>query len=239
MTPLTEIRVEALKRQFPHVDQVEDWAAKQTIRLLWDRIFDLEGRLQSAEANVRQLTETSNTQDATLANARRDIDAALAQIQGLAAEASGLVGWSDLGEGAAGCAAPYATGHPGGTVDLTAEEAGKVVCGTGTEWASLCAIAADAATRTANNVEFIERCIWHLQQAGFTAGRQRNPSGIISVWHLSVYVLLNADVGTPNPPRLACYRVVGYEEYTAVMVPVFDFHDPTDAGYEVSAGIAD
>jgi hypothetical protein len=50
----------------------------------------------------------------------------------------------------------------------------------------LIAATVDQATRDANQLELLLRTIWHLRQFGFTAGRQRNPSGIISTDKIAV-----------------------------------------------------
>lgn len=53
----------AVRHQYPHVDGIADWRAQQTTRLLWDRVFDLEERLQSTEATTGDLVGISNSQD--------------------------------------------------------------------------------------------------------------------------------------------------------------------------------
>jgi hypothetical protein len=74
------------------------------------------------------------------------------------------------------------TGHisPG---PATVERAKQVVLGTGNEFPSLTAQNSEAAGEL-----LMLRMIWHLQRAGFTAGRQQNPSGRISGDKLSVVV---------------------------------------------------
>jgi len=183
----------ALKRQYPHVSEVKDWTAQQSLRLLWDRIFDLEARLQAAESTVEDLTDAANTTEAQLTRVDHKADEALAIAQRTATETedalagSVLPGGGDGGEGAAGCADAGVDGHaaaPG----LTAREAGVIICGTGNEFPGLLDAAVDDATRLAECEELLLRCIWHLQQAGFTAGRQRNPSGLLSNDKLTVIV---------------------------------------------------
>lgn len=77
-----------LQTQYPHVDGIADWRAQQSIRLLWDRVFDLEARLQGSESTVGDLVDTSNKQDAAITAAARDAKEALAKVQGTAAEIS-------------------------------------------------------------------------------------------------------------------------------------------------------
>jgi len=78
---------------------------------------------------------------------------------------------------------PVVPGPPASHVapgPLTAEQARLVVFATAAEFPHLTQVfgtdqeALDAAS------ELLERTIWHLQLAGFAAGRQRNPSGTIS-----------------------------------------------------------
>jgi hypothetical protein len=70
-----------LKRQFPHVDGVADWRAQQSLRLLWDRVFALEERLQAAEATQGDLVSASNSHEDDLGRAERKADEALAIAQ--------------------------------------------------------------------------------------------------------------------------------------------------------------
>jgi len=120
----------ALKRQYPHVDGVEDWRAKQTIRLLWDRVFELESRLQATETTTGDLVKATNRQDDDLRRAEAKADEALAIAQQLDHETgekgsdSGPVvsgplvwAWIDMKPGGAPGVAP---GSPGGApVTLT------------------------------------------------------------------------------------------------------------------------
>jgi hypothetical protein len=184
----------ALKRQFPHVDDVKDWRAQQSLRLLWDRIFALEERLQSVLATQGDLVSATNRQDDQLTAVDRKADEALAIAQGTRAEIEQgvldnypLPGGGDGGMGALGCSEATSSGDITVT-GLTAREAGKVVCGTGAEHATLLVATVDQPTRDANAEELVRRMIWHLQQAGFTAGRQQNPSGAISKDKLTVIV---------------------------------------------------
>jgi hypothetical protein len=90
---IEETAAPALKRQYPHVDVIADWRAQQSVRLLWDRVFDLEGRLQAAQSTITELTSRTNAQDDEIARAQRDATNALAQGQltpGERAAAGGL-----------------------------------------------------------------------------------------------------------------------------------------------------
>ena len=76
-----------LKRQFPHLDGVEDWRAQQSLRLLWDRIFDVEGRVQAIERTAQDLADATNAIDGRVTLADRKADEALAKGQFSKAEA--------------------------------------------------------------------------------------------------------------------------------------------------------
>jgi hypothetical protein len=61
-----------------------------------------------------------------------------------------------------------------------------IVCGTAHEFSSLLLPVVDQPTRDANVLELLGRMIYHLQLAGFAAGKQRNPSGLVSTDKLTV-----------------------------------------------------
>lgn len=63
---------------------------------------------------------------------------------------------------------------------LSAARAEQVVRATGEEFAYLRAPRATESEAVSAAEELLLRTIWHLRLAGFTAGRQRNPSGAIS-----------------------------------------------------------
>lgn len=71
------------------------------------------------------------------------------------------------------------SGHLTGPHDATTAEA--IVRGTATEFPVLALQGSIEAVE-----EMLLRMIWHLQLAGFTAGRQRNPSGLISKDKLTI-----------------------------------------------------
>jgi len=224
---------ETFTRIYPHLDEVKDWATNQTLRLLWDRVHDLEGRLKAAEANVTKLGSGVNEVNTTALEASdKAKDAfALAQQPGSALVPPGGIPPDDVndgGQGAAGCAAAPATGHPGGVVPLSAFEAGKIVCGTGNEFPLLKAPTGNLADRQANAEQLLKRMIWHLQQASFTAGRQRNPSGLISKDKLTVQV----------DGILRAYDVfVGFDNFAAAMQT--QMHPVGPADYVADPGTPD
>ena len=69
----------------------------------------------------------------------------------------------------------------------TVDRARQVVLGTGNEFPSLTAPRNSDAESEAAGTQLMLRMIWHLQLAGFNAGRQRNPSGAISPDKLTVF----------------------------------------------------
>jgi hypothetical protein len=70
-----------VRHQYPHVDGITDWRAKQTTRLLWDRVFDLEERLQSTESTTGDLVGISNSQDDHLGSLQASTEDTLARLQ--------------------------------------------------------------------------------------------------------------------------------------------------------------
>lgn len=87
---------------------------------------------------------------------------------------------SDGGATAAGVAAAAVDGHPAGAYDGSANRAGLIIGGVALEYPALVAATADQITRDANALELLLRIIYHLQLDGYVAGRQRNPSGLLS-----------------------------------------------------------
>ena len=183
MADLILIQVTPIDRLYPHVDQVQDWAASTTTRLLWDRVHDLEERLQAAEANIRQAVTAINTLQTSLAS----VDQLARQAYALAQSPTGS---SPPGTEPSACPDPDNLTKAGindagangdvGVVPTTRYESGKILGGVANEYPLLLAPTADLATRETFGEEMLERMIWHLLQAGFVAGRQRNPSSAIS-----------------------------------------------------------
>lgn len=180
---VTAVEIVPLTRQYPQVENVKDWAAQDSLRLLWERIFQLQEQLNAANTNIKNLIGGVNQINTTSANALQTAKHALVTA-GEAVRAPGEpdpgVDCPDDGQADAGVNNAYPTGHPGGVVPLSAFEAGRIAGGTANEWPLLLAPTVDLPTREAFAEEMLERMIWHLQLAGFTAGRQRNPSSLIS-----------------------------------------------------------
>lgn len=243
--PIRSTPPTASKRVYPHVSEVQDWQTQQTIRLLWDRIFDLQEKLTAHDTTLQQLVDGHNANETTIASVTRDAQQALALSQQAGQAASSLPGGggtggsgggtggggggggSDGGQGNVGCAAAGATGHDTGGL-LNAVRAGQIVCGTGNEFSALKNATATIDLRKANNVEMVRRMIWHLRLAGFTAGRQKNPSGALSDNKLTVVV----------DNVLRAYDVLGGSaNYTAPMTT--QMNEVTPATLVDDAGIPD
>jgi hypothetical protein len=186
------------RRVYPHVDEIKDWPALQSTRLLWDRVWDVTEQLQTAQTTIDELRATNQTLEANIAGVDRTAKQALVASQAPTEGGTTIVGegtgptptppdGGDSGSGQEGCAAAGATGHDTGGL-LTAVRVGQIVCGTGNEFSALKNPTATLDEREANAVELLRRMIWHLRLAGFTAGRQQNPSGAISKDKLTVVV---------------------------------------------------
>src|SRR5919201_4568149 len=85
MAQISSTAVRQLPKVYPHVKEIEDFPVSQTTRLLWDRIFDLESRLQAAEATNAALIAGHNDHDTAITEAQKAIQGASAD----AAAASG------------------------------------------------------------------------------------------------------------------------------------------------------
>lgn len=183
--------------EFPHVAAITDPATQRTITELWNRLTALQnmvnaqGRAQTMLAGQIGTLSTAQAATAQQVSAVYALGAAPTVPGPSPVGPTGLPsdpgqqqpsgpGIDDGGEGAAGCADQTGSGHVDPALPLDAHTAGMIVCGTGAEYASLLAPAVDQPTRDANVLTLLGRVIWHLQLAGFTAGKQMNPSGAIS-----------------------------------------------------------
>jgi len=192
-----------LKRQFPHVDDIVDWRAQQTIRLLWDRVFDLEARVQALTTTVLNLVGATNQQETEIADVKREADQALALSQQTKSEETPSTGGgTDSGQGAYGCSVAGSNGDIAG--DQTPITAGKIVCGVGNEYPALLAVTATQAARDANRDELLDRIVWHLNQAGYPCSRYPTVNG--RPWTL----LFDAKGPNGEPVRQYAYRVIDY-----------------------------
>lgn len=71
---------------------------------------------------------------------------------------------------------------------LTEDRAKQVVFATASEFPGLTAVFGSEGEAVAAADQLLLRTIWHLQLAGYQAGRQRNPSGAISSDKLTIFV---------------------------------------------------
>jgi len=198
VSPVESVSVVQVPRKYPHIEEIGDFPTAQSIRLLWDRLFSLQEQLTAAQTTITRLVTAANLTESTATTALQKAKTALTLTQepGAAATSStdggdgggaGGGASSDGGAAGVGCAAAGSTGHDTGGV-LSATRAGQITCGTGNEFSALKNPTASLAARDANQEELLERMIWHLHQAGFEAGRQQNPSGVISKDKLCIVV---------------------------------------------------
>lgn len=170
---------------------IADRHAEQAIREIEKRLQDLsdkhdsvvrtQGTLSAAIATLATSQDHLAVQTAANAAAMRRTTT----TTGGGGGGGGGTTPDDGGAGAAGCGAAGADGHVTGT---TLDIVGQIVCGTGHEFPALLAVAVDQPTRDANTAELLGRIIWHLQLAGFAAGKQQNPSGLVSGDKITVQV---------------------------------------------------
>lgn len=194
--PLRRPRVDA-----PHVTRVTDYAAQQALRELWTQlqhVIDTTGDLQRSHASlVAQVTDISTLQDQLTQTVDQHASAISSVRSAQAAANAGGPGDNtggpgdtvdDGGEAGSGFSQAGSNGHVDAGSALTLATFGKIVGGTATEFPALTVATVDQPTREANALQLLERIIWHLNQAGFVAGRQQNPSGVISQDKLTVQV---------------------------------------------------
>jgi hypothetical protein len=74
---LTLPPVKPIRRVYPHVDEITDPSAQQSVKLAWDRIHSLEERLQAAEAANATLVAAHNTNLTAIATAQATATGAL------------------------------------------------------------------------------------------------------------------------------------------------------------------
>lgn len=220
----------ARQRLFPHLPEIKDPAAAKSLRLLWDSHYAALDRLDAALASITVVSQTVGK----LASVGQQTGIVAASAIGGSGEGllsfsqggqnmatalqtgvGGSTGGTDDGFGQQGFDAAGPTGHvPAGSL-LNAFVAGQVVGGTVNEFPALLLPTTDDAARDAQQLEMLERMIWHLNLAGFTAGRQKNPSGVIGINRLTVYVLAvgggmelrayKVSSGTPFSQPWTCY----------------------------------
>lgn len=191
------------RRVYPGLAGMKDAGLVKTFRWIFDRLYDTEDRAETLETTVTRQQIVITTQATELARTTRRADTALALASTTPDELTappageepppsggGGGGSNDTGQGSSGCSQAGASGHvdAGAPLDLTT--VGKIVCGTGNEFPALKTATTTLEAREANAEELVKRMIWHLQQHGFTAGRQNNSqSGIrISKDKLTVQV---------------------------------------------------
>lgn len=195
-----------LKRQYPHVDQVKDPQIQQALRLLFDLVYqtrdDAATDRTTLTAQAATLVEMTATLDQTTKDARSalvlagkeatPVGLAVGQVdtggQGTGGTGPGEDDTWDNGQGWAGFTQAGSNGHVLPSEPKNLVTVGKIVGGVGAEFPALQAVAVDEPTRRANIAELIGRVIWHLQLAGFQAGKNKNPSGATGIDNFTVMV---------------------------------------------------
>lgn len=186
---------------YSFLTQISDRTIRDALKTLIDRVNALEQQLATLDTLPQPLTtnfDAGGKQLTKVAAPTADTDAVnlrtMKQYVESRLTAAGLIDASgnaatptdtDGGETARGVADAGANGDIG-TGETSAYRAGLIIGGVGHEFPALVAPAADEATFDANRLELLLRTIWHLNQAGFSAGRQRNPSGLLSTDKIAV-----------------------------------------------------
>ncbi len=116
--------------------------------------------------------------------------------------------------------APPSNMHHVGAGALTADRAYQVVMATSREHSHLIAAKHSEAESLAGSHEMLRRMIWHLQLAGYQAGRQRNPSGALSNDKLTVFADgswrgfdVFFDLGHAGSPTQVIWWDLGYADH--------------------------
>ncbi len=214
-------------------------ASPENLRAIWSQIHDMNTSLLGAQDTIARQAATITALQTQIAATAKQAQQALITAGTLTSTSStpqgsaGAQGGVDDGLAAQGCASHGADGHVAPGSPLTAVTAGQIICGTGDEvaggWSgpALRAAAVDQATRDANVLELLLRVVYHLILAGFVAGRQRNPSGVLSTDKLTV------QIG-------GVYRAYDIFSLNAFTVP-FTMHaiQVFPASYVVEAGTSD
>lgn len=215
-------------RTYPEVDRIRDLPAQRSLRLLWDKVYDVHERLDAANTRIQQVAATQIT------DLQKQMLSLTQQVQSFGAFAGGTGGSggggggggkSDGGEGDLGCGEAGSTGHVTAGSPLTRETVGKVVCGTGNEFPALLAIVVDQPTRDANRSELLGRMIWHLNLAGF-------PN--VSRYPGNPFTLLIDIAGVQN-----AYRVTDYATFDVAMATCMVFGGTSSSPTSPDAGIPD
>jgi hypothetical protein len=92
MSTLKLPAVVPIKRVYPHVDAIVDPMAQQSTKLAWDRIHDLEERLQAQEKNAQLLAAAHDLAQTQIAVARTTAESAMAIAQQPTVGAASLIG---------------------------------------------------------------------------------------------------------------------------------------------------
>ena len=81
-----------MAKAYPHVEQISDWNAKQTIRLLWDEIHALQAQAETLQGDVRAAQTSLTTFGTRLTTAEQTAEQAslaIATVDPVTGAASG------------------------------------------------------------------------------------------------------------------------------------------------------
>lgn len=248
-TALARTLERELPRLYHETDRIEDPHTQRMGRLLWDRTYDINDQIKAVDAKVEDYDARVLALEEELQRVR-----GLAEMGGAASgklvanapsgpplgapgspqppgsEPSGPGGTpsADLGNIQSGFLSAGPTGHvtPGSPANFTT--AGMIIRGTANEFPALLAPTVDLPTREANALQLLQRIIWHLNLAGITAGRQKNPSGALSRDKMAIQI----------QGRTYAYDIyVDYDNFAAQLQ--MSVHQVFPANYQVDGGIAD
>lgn len=178
------------KRIYPHLSGVKDNDTNSALRILFDKVFGTEDIIEQLESKLK-LSEgqLADAKKQLIAMDRKvnviSLPAAESPAPSSGAGSSGGSGSSpdipieDGGGGSSGCTQSGDTGHVDPGLPLSVTTAGMIICGTAKEFPVLTAPQVTLADRETAAAELLGRMIWHLQQHGFTAGRQNNSESTI------------------------------------------------------------
>lgn len=218
------------QRDYPRVNRIKDEDIRETIRLLWNKAFDHGDIIDAQNAAIAAANATIDSQNTLLTKVSQQVvrlspaagtdtpNPAIPQPGGGGGGTPTPPSGGDGGEGNLGCSEAGTNGHLDPGYSMSIESVGKIICGTGNEFPTLLAIAVDQPTRDANMDELLNRMIWHINLAGFTAARYGTTDG--RPW------LLLFNVGSTQ----YAYRVIEYtaSDYTIPYTTVMVYGGQTD-----------
>ena len=155
--------------------QITDPPTRESLRVIYDMVYQLQTSHDTLSAAHDTLATKVTAVSTTAGQLNRQVSALKSTAAPTTRNRSG--GSPDT---------PGDNHTPPGAVDTT--QALAVITATAAEYPSLVStFPTDAEALTAAD-ELLRRILWHLQIAGFQAGRQRNPSGLISQDKITLFL---------------------------------------------------